>query len=231
MYMYFTCNSFFYCYYYYLFHQQNHRSRTQCYWESQPSGCLKPFCSFLHTKPRPNNRPPVNAAARVPPVIHQAQPRPVAPVAPVRSVVPSSAGQQEMRMIPTISSPPRPRAPMQQNVSIPRQPALAAPIPYPAVTSRPMLVQQRPPHQMIRTPQFTGPPRPAVRQPVPAVAVRHPVPTGRGYAPVLSGVPVGFGRGMFLLRYRNMSGGTRQFPSCSLCFMYNTRSWNIFNYM
>ena len=24
-----------------------------CYWESQPSGCLKAHCSFLHTKPRP----------------------------------------------------------------------------------------------------------------------------------------------------------------------------------
>ncbi|KAJ7390426.1 hypothetical protein OS493_025125 [Desmophyllum pertusum] len=202
---------------------ENHRSRTQCYWESQPSGCLKPFCSFLHTKPRPNNRPPVNAAARVPPVIHQAQPRPVAPVAPVRSVVPSSAGQQEMRMIPTISSPPRPRAPMQQNVSIPRQPALAAPIPYPAVTSRPMLVQQRPPHQMIRTPQFTGPPRPAVRQPVPAVAVRHPVPTGRGYAPVLSGVPVGFGRGIPAPQQWLMYAGRPEVPGSAMPFLPRTQ--------
>lgn len=116
----------------------------------------------------------------VAPVIRQAQPHPVAPV-PVAS---SSGGQQEVRKIPTISSPPRPRPPMQQNVAIPRQPV--APIPYPATTSRPLLVP-RPP-QMIRTPQFTGPPRPA--------GMVQPVPAGRGFPPVLSGVPVGYGRGM-----------------------------------
>ena len=114
--------------------------------------------------------------AGVAPVIRQGQPRPVAPV----PVAPPSAGQQEVRKIPTISSPPRPRPPMQQ---IPRQPV--APIPYPAATSRPLLVP-RPP-QMIRTPQFTGPPRPA--------GMVQPMPAGRGFPPVLSGVPVGYGRG------------------------------------
>ncbi|XP_078670354.1 uncharacterized protein LOC144910781 isoform X3 [Branchiostoma floridae x Branchiostoma belcheri] len=29
------------------------RSNIQCYWETQPSGCLKPHCVFLHSKPRP----------------------------------------------------------------------------------------------------------------------------------------------------------------------------------
>lgn len=118
--------------------------------------------------------------AGVAPVIRQAQPRPAAPV----PVTPSSAVQQEVRQIPTISSPPRPRPPMQQNITIPRQPV--APIPYPAATSRPMLVP-RPP-QMIRAPQFTGPPRPA--------GMVQPMQAGRGFPPILPGVPVGYGRGM-----------------------------------
>ncbi|XP_078586681.1 uncharacterized protein LOC144868381 isoform X2 [Branchiostoma floridae x Branchiostoma japonicum] len=29
------------------------RSNIQCYWETQPSGCLKPHCVFHHSKPRP----------------------------------------------------------------------------------------------------------------------------------------------------------------------------------
>lgn len=163
---------------YYLLHKQKHRSQTPCFWESQPTGCLKPFCPFLHTKPRPSERPAMNVAG-VAPVIRQGQPRPVAPV----PVAPPSAGQQEVRKIPTISSPQRPRSPMQQNIAIPRQPV--APIPYRAATSRPLLVP-RPP-QMIRTPQFTGPPRPA--------GMVQPMPAGRGFPPVLSGVPVGYGRG------------------------------------
>ena len=32
---------------------QRQRSVIPCYWESQPSGCLKTHCPFLHTKPRP----------------------------------------------------------------------------------------------------------------------------------------------------------------------------------
>lgn len=116
------------------------------------------------------------------PVIRQGQPRQVAPV-PVAS---SSAGQQEVRKIPTISSPPRPRPTMQQNVAIPRQPV--APIPYPAATNRPLLVP--PPSQMIRTPQFTGPPRPA--------GMVQPIQAGRGFPPVLSGVTVGYNRGMIV---------------------------------
>lgn len=32
---------------------QRQRSVIPCYWESQPSGCLKAHCPFLHTKPRP----------------------------------------------------------------------------------------------------------------------------------------------------------------------------------
>ncbi|XP_078346365.1 uncharacterized protein LOC144631719 isoform X1 [Oculina patagonica] len=167
---------------------EKHRSQTPCYWESQPTGCLKPFCPFLHTKPRPNERPPMNVTG-VAPVVRQVPSRSVAPVSvtPV-PVAPSSVGQPEVRNIPTISSPPRPRPPMPQNVSIPRQPV--APIPYSVATSRPMLVPQpqRPPPQMIRTPQFTGPPRPA--------GMVQPVPAGRGFPPMLSGVPVRYGRAM-----------------------------------
>ena len=32
---------------------QRQRASIPCYWESQPSGCLKQHCPFKHTKPRP----------------------------------------------------------------------------------------------------------------------------------------------------------------------------------
>ena len=35
---------------------QRQRSVIACYWESQPSGCLKAHCPFLHSKPRPNHK-------------------------------------------------------------------------------------------------------------------------------------------------------------------------------
>ena len=31
---------------------QLNRNKTNCYWESQPSGCKKPHCPFLHDKPK-----------------------------------------------------------------------------------------------------------------------------------------------------------------------------------
>lgn len=33
------------------------RGHIQCYWEDQPSGCLKPHCVFMHRKPRSNIHP------------------------------------------------------------------------------------------------------------------------------------------------------------------------------
>lgn len=168
-----------------LSYQQKQRSQTACYWESQSTGCLKPYCAFLHTKPRPSDRPPMNVIG-VAPGIRQAPSHPAAPVssAPV-PVAPSSVGQQELRKIPTISSPPRPRPPMPQNAALPRQPT--ARIPYPAVTSRPMLVPQPQPAQVIRTPQFTGPPRPP--------GMVQPVPARPGYPPIIPGVSLRYGRG------------------------------------
>ena len=31
---------------------QMNRNKTKCYWESQPTGCKKPHCPFLHDKPK-----------------------------------------------------------------------------------------------------------------------------------------------------------------------------------
>ena len=31
---------------------QHNRNKTKCYWESQPTGCKKPHCPFLHDKPK-----------------------------------------------------------------------------------------------------------------------------------------------------------------------------------
>ena len=189
---------------------QKNRSDIPCYWESQPSGCLKPHCSFLHTKPRPNEPPPkVNATVPLP-ILNQVQP--VQPVHPLPATpipranvpvpratvpiprtaaplpgVPSMANQEAMK-IPTLSSSPRQRPPMQQNVSITRLPA---PVPYPTVSSRPMLVPQPP--QMIRAPQFTGPPRPR--------GMVQPVSAGRGFPPVMPGVPVRYRRGVLNVVY------------------------------
>lgn len=159
---------------------------------------MKPHCSFLHTKPRPNEPPPkVNATLPLP-VLNQVQPvQPVHPLpatpiprtaAPLPGVhVPSLANQEAMK-IPTLSSSPRPRPPMQQNVSITRPPA---PVPYPTVSIRPMLVPQ--PSQMIRAPQFTGPPRPR--------GMVQPVSAGRGFPPVMPGVPVRYRRGVLNVVY------------------------------
>lgn len=158
---------------------EERRSRTQCYWESQPSGCLKPFCPFLHTKPRPNEQTTASTTS-VPTVSQPAQPLPVPPI----PVPPSSATKQDVRTIPTISNTPRPRQPLLQNVSVARQ--SAAPISYPTMPNRLVLAPQPP--QMIRTPHYTGPPRPA--------GMVQPVPVGRGFAPVLPHVPVRYGRGM-----------------------------------
>ena len=56
------------------------------------------------------------------------------------------------------------------------------------------------PPQMIRTPQYTGPPRPA--------GIVQPVPVDRGFPPVLPHVPVRFGRGEdFFYRRFVIQGG------------------------
>lgn len=215
------------------------RSDIPCYWEAQPSGCLKTFCPFFHNEPRPSDQPPsvstdgpvANQAQPVQPVLswpavpvslpdaslpHSSapvpgqgmpMPRPGAPIhcpsaplpqpgAPVAglgapaprpsvpqpgvpvSVIPSLAGRDTMK-IPTISTGPRPRPPLQQNVGMPRPPA---PMLYPG--SRPMLMPQQP--QMVRTPQFTGPPR--------STGIVHPVSASGGFPPAIPGGPVSYAR-------------------------------------
>lgn len=178
-------------------HPQKNRSDIPCYWESQTSGCLKPHCSFLHTKPRVNDPPPAGNASGPPPITNQVQPvqpgnpHPAAPlppaVVPVPQTVPSLSGtpsitSQAVMRIPTLSSTGRPRPP----ISMTRLPPTG---PYPTVGSRPMLVPQ-PPH-MIRTPQFTGPPRPS--------GIVQPVSAGRGFPPVMPSVPMRYGRGAGML--------------------------------
>lgn len=31
---------------------QKNRNEIPCYWETQPTGCLKPHCAFRHSLPR-----------------------------------------------------------------------------------------------------------------------------------------------------------------------------------
>lgn len=96
----------------------------------------------------------------------------------------ASSGSQDAMKIPTISSPPRPRLPIQQNIGM-RRPQV--PMQYPPVSSRPMLVPQPP--QMVRAPQFPGPPRPA--------GIVQPISAGRGFPPSVPCGPVSYPRGMF----------------------------------
>lgn len=114
-------------------------------------------------------------------------PHPVAPIPHLpASSVPrmASSGSQDAMKIPTISSPPRPRLPIQQNIGM-RRPQV--PMQYPPVSSRPMLVPQPP--QMVRAPQFPGPPRPA--------GIVQPISASRGFPPSRPGGPVSYPRGMF----------------------------------
>ena len=113
-------------------------------------------------------------------------PHPVAPIPHLpASSVPrmASSGSQDAMKIPTISSPPRPRLPIQQNMGM-RRPQV--PMQYPPV-SRPMLVPQPP--QMVRAPQFPGPPRPA--------GIVQPISASRGFPASRPGGPVSYPRGMF----------------------------------
>ena len=44
-----------------MFRHMNVRKFTPCYWESQPGGCQKPHCPFLHEKSREQHPEAVNA--------------------------------------------------------------------------------------------------------------------------------------------------------------------------
>ena len=248
--------SFFFYYYkftYYIFRLQKNRSDIPCYWEAQPSGCLKTFCPFFHNEPRPSDQPPsvstdgpvANQAQPVQPVLSRPavpvslpdaslphssapvpgqgmpMPRPGAPIhcpsaplpqpgAPVAglgapaprpsvpqpgvpvSVIPSLAGRDTMK-IPTISTGPRPRPPLQQNVGMPRPPA---PMLYPGSRPLPLLLMPQQP-QMVRTPQFTGPPR--------STGIVHPVSASGGFPPAIPGGPVSYARGMLNLWYLELT--------------------------
>ena len=116
------------------------------------------------------------------PVPHPAAPIPHLPASSVPRM--ASSGSQDAMKIPTISSPPRPRLPIQQNIGM-RRPQV--PMQYPPVSSRPMLVPQPP--QMVRVPQFPGPPRPA--------GIVQPISASRGFPPSRPGGPVSYPRGMF----------------------------------
>lgn len=43
----------------YLFKQKNRKS-IPCYWETQPGGCRKPHCSFMHKNARTITNDPIN---------------------------------------------------------------------------------------------------------------------------------------------------------------------------
>ncbi|KAK3749405.1 hypothetical protein QZH41_015870, partial [Actinostola sp. cb2023] len=75
---------------------QKNRSTIPCLWEAQPSGCMKSYCPFLHTKRK--NMPTSQAP-------HQAQ--------PIRPPVASTAGQG----IPTLASNPHMGTILQQGHS------------------------------------------------------------------------------------------------------------------
>ena len=39
---------------------QKNRKSIPCYWETQPGGCRKPHCPFMHTSPRTISGDPIN---------------------------------------------------------------------------------------------------------------------------------------------------------------------------
>ncbi|XP_051166562.1 zinc finger CCCH domain-containing protein 11A-like isoform X2 [Leptopilina boulardi] len=39
---------------------KKNRKSIPCYWEGQPSGCMKPYCPFLHRNPKPTQNASVN---------------------------------------------------------------------------------------------------------------------------------------------------------------------------
>lgn len=165
-----------------------------CYFESQPQGCLKPHCPFFHQKPRPNGLPPSGNVGPLPnmnqpQLVNQVNPRPTGPVpsigmpipptVPPMSSMPSTVNQGGMK-IPTISSPLRPRLSMLQRGIMVRPPVTAE---YAPVGVQPRLVPQPPP--MIRTPQYTGPPRPG--------GMVQPVPGGSGFPQMMPSAPARYG--------------------------------------
>ena len=156
---------------------QKNRAQIPCFFESQLTGCLKPFCPFLHTRPRPVDPTAINTPANIPAPTTKGESQ-----AAVTDPNLSPAIQEQMR-IPTVLNQPRLRP--HQSAAIPTPPIMSS---YPAVGTRPMLEM---PRLVPRAPQFTGPPRPGGM--VQPDSVMGGVPSG------LAGVPVRYGRGVYYL--------------------------------
>ena len=140
-----------------------------CYYETQPSGCLKPHCPFLHNKqqPAPNNR---TGAMQTP-----NQPGPQGPSQ--ENTMMSAAAVNQMS-IPVLGQGPRPGPPHHHTPQFQRPPF------------HPRLPPPMASHQMVRAPQYTGGPR--------FGAMPQPVAGGRGRGQAPLGGPLNFGRGEWL---------------------------------
>ena len=133
--------------------QQFDRSKVACYWESQPSGCLKEHCPFSHSKPQTAVSGVTEMATNIPPI-----PQPLPNQKLAQMPIPNSTPLQA-----TTNHCPSTTLDQRQSISSPQMsiPVLNAPRQGgpPSVPGRPPSVPGRPPSVPGRPPsvQFRGP--------------------------------------------------------------------------